>query len=180
MESTRHPLANKMAISRRQLFRGQIASRQQPIRPPWALAEAQFIEACTRCDECIKACPEQIIAVGSGGYPVLNFQENGCTFCGRCLEVCQEGALVKRENLPPWPYQAVIADDCLSRRGVSCRACGDACDEQAIRFKIESGGVSIPIIDDTLCTGCGFCLRPCPVNVISLRDSNKGEKQCLS
>jgi len=31
------------------------------VRPPGALPEADFLSACTRCDDCIKACPHLVI-----------------------------------------------------------------------------------------------------------------------
>lgn len=45
----------------------------------------------------------------------------------------------------PWNIKARIADNCLPRRGVECRICGDSCPVSAIRFSprlamIRGGG----------------------------------------
>lgn len=157
-----------------------MAKQGDPIRPPWALLEPKFIEICTRCSECVRHCPEHILKKGSGGFPEIDFHISGCVFCGQCVEVCTEAALVKQENARPWGLLATVSDSCISLHGVTCRACGDACDEQAILFKIESRGVSTPMIDESKCTGCGFCLKPCPVDAMKFKDSTEGEKRCLS
>ncbi len=31
------------------------------IRPPYALDEADFLLACSRCSRCVEACPHQVI-----------------------------------------------------------------------------------------------------------------------
>lgn len=164
-----------MAVNRRQFFRGFAAKRGDPIRPPWALPELNFIDTCSRCSECVTICPERIIQKGSGGFPEINFDDGGCSFCGKCVDVCKDGALVKEEEGRPWGVVARVSDACISLHGVTCRACGDSCDEQAILFKIESRGVSRPIIDNSKCTGCGYCLKPCPVDALKFKDSREGE-----
>jgi ferredoxin-type protein NapF len=66
--------------SRRGFFRGRPRPKAE-IRPPWALAESLFTDCCTRCNDCIDACPEQIIVIGDGGYPTIDFKRGECTFC---------------------------------------------------------------------------------------------------
>ena len=156
-----------------------MAKRDDAIRPPWAVHESAFVEICTRCDECVQHCPEHIIKKGCGGFPEIDFHSGGCNFCGKCAEVCQDGALDKSKAARPWALLATVSNSCISRHGVTCRACGDACDEQAILFKIESRGVSIPIIDESKCTGCGYCLKPCPVDAVKFKESTEGENLCL-
>ena len=31
------------------------------IRPPYAISEVEFLLACTRCDDCVAACPHKVI-----------------------------------------------------------------------------------------------------------------------
>ncbi len=154
--------------SRRGFFRGR-PRPQAEIRPPWALAEAEFIDYCTRCNDCLGTCPEHIIVAGDGGFPTIDFRRGECTFCGDCVSACQPHALSRREDdQPPWPYKAAIGPACLPNHGVECRTCGDFCDVHAIRFLPRLGGSPLPTLDPQLCTGCGACVAPCPVAAITV------------
>ncbi len=157
-------------ISRRHFLHGNLRGTTQPVRPPWALTEAQFIKTCERCDECISACPEKILRRGSGGYPEVAFAAGGCTFCGDCAKVCEYGAL-RFEDDPqqmPWRLAVVIGASCLSLHGTVCRSCGEVCEDRAIRFKLEVGGIARPQLDTAECNGCGQCLSVCPVGSIRI------------
>lgn len=155
--------------SRRAFFRGRPRPKAE-IRPPWARAEADFIEHCTRCDDCLKACPERILVSGDGGYPTVDFSQGECTFCTECLSHCRPKALLRLDaEQAPWKYKAHIGEDCLPHQGVECRVCGDFCDARAIRFVPRVGGSPLPEIDPEKCTGCGACVAPCPVTTISVR-----------
>ena len=147
-------------------MRGDFKARRSPQRPPWALAEQAFLDACTRCAACVPACPTQIIVVVRG-YPEVDFKRGECTFCGECVAACKDRALV-RDGREPWTIKAQVADNCLARRGVECRVCGDPCPVTAIRFSPRLGGPPVAEVDTALCTGCGACVAPCPVAAISL------------
>ncbi len=157
-------------LKRRQLLRGKIRNQQPPMRPPWALDEELFVQSCTRCDDCIKACEDQILFRGSGGFPEISFQAAGCDFCGDCLQACTVNALQAPVPAPSlaWRHRATINTSCLSLNAIVCRSCGDACDTDAIRFKLQTGGRAIPLLDQELCNGCGECLAVCPNHSISL------------
>ncbi len=158
------------AINRRQFFSGDLTGEKAPIRPPWALDEAAFIERCTACGECIATCPYDIIKEGSGKFPQIDFSLCGCDFCQRCMLVCKPGALHydKEADTSPWDLKATILPSCLSLNAVICRSCGEACDERAIRFKLEVGGVARPLLDQNLCTGCGECFAVCPIRAVEI------------
>ena len=147
-------------------MRGDFKARRNPQRPPWALAEQAFLDACTRCAACVPVCPTQIIVVVRG-YPEVDFKRGECTFCGECVAACKDRALV-RDGREPWTIKAQVADNCLARRGVECRVCGDPCPVTAIRFSPRLGGPPVAEVDTALCTGCGACVAPCPVAAISL------------
>ena len=171
----------KTDLSRRAFLRGKppkVASNA--IRPPWTIEASKFVEQCTRCDECISLCPEKILFRGDGGYPEVDFKRGECTFCAKCADACKAGAFHCFKSDTPhdicadpnkaWNLDVTINSNCLSINAVVCRACGDSCYEQAIRFKLQVGGVSIPIIDDDSCTGCGECLSICPKNAVSIKN----------
>ena len=160
-------------ISRRQFLRGNFRKETEKIRPPWALPENNFINACTRCNECIDKCPEKIIVKGDGGFPVINFDLGGCTFCQECVVTCNEGALsTSNTEHPPWNLIADFSTECISLYGVTCRACADSCEEEAISFRHQVGGISHPEIDTKSCTGCGYCVVTCPVKAIKISEKN--------
>jgi ferredoxin-type protein NapF len=141
-----------------------------PLRPPWALADdAAFTQACTRCGDCTKACPQQVLHSGDGGYPEIRFDVRGCTLCGDCVRVCRPAALQSLVGRPPWTLRASIQGACLALRRVECRVCGDACDAQAIGFRPQIDGVALPQVDGDRCTGCGACVAPCPVGAVAMR-----------
>lgn len=158
--------------SRRGFFRGRPRPRAEN-RPPWALPEASFIDTCTRCNDCLSACPEAIIISGDGGFPTIDFKRGECTFCADCITACKTHALIRSDEQPAWSIKASIAPSCLPHKGVECRSCGDYCDSRAIRFNPRIGGSPLPVIDAERCTGCGACVAPCPVNAITISPQEK-------
>jgi len=154
--------------------RAFLSGRSSPVsklRPPWSLADDQFLTICTQCDACAKACPEGIIRAGSGGFPVLDFNQGECTFCGECASQCEANAIVFDDHYQ-WPWQAEISAGCLNKKNVICRSCVDECETEAIRFKWIASGVSIPEIDNSLCSGCGACIGVCPEKSIVMEQKH--------
>ena len=153
--------------SRRNFLRGR-GSEPTPLRPPWAVDEARFIQGCTRCDLCIKSCPETILFRGDGGFPIVQFDRGECTFCEKCLQACQDGVLVRREGSLAWSHKVVIEASCIVFKGVVCMTCRDQCEPRAIGFTYAPGGLCPPVLDLELCTGCGACIGPCPSDAIKV------------
>ena len=162
--------AQNRQINREQFLRGDWGgARGRPIRPPWSVEEAQFLENCDRCSACIERCPENIL-ISERGFPRVDFSRGECTFCDECVDACETGALSKpAEESEPWKLTVSIADNCLAKNAVICRSCGEVCDERAISFTLRPGGVSIPEFDQAACSGCGACVRPCPVQAVAVK-----------
>ena len=151
--------------TRRQLFRADLHGRRQPVLPPWATT--RFHDDCTRCLDCLPACPEQILYEGDGGFPAIDFKRGECTFCGDCVAVCKPAALKRSgSDALPWDRVALVAPACIETTGVHCHACVDPCPHEAVAFPHSAALGSLPVIDTVACTGCGACVAPCPVDAI--------------
>ena len=157
---------------------GGIPPTKPFVRPPGAVAEDLFLQRCTACDDCIKACPEWVVRKAGPefgkrqeGFPVLLPAENPCLFCAGlpCITSCKTGALLQpaagarlRIGLA-----AVAASRCYMSQGQPCDYCIKAC---PIRPKaISLGARGLPAsVDADSCTGCGKCAQICPANAITI------------
>lgn len=143
------------------------------IRPPFALAEAEFLLACTRCDKCIEACDYHVLfklpahhGLQAGGTPAMDLLDRGCHMCQDwpCVKACEPGAL----KLPaldgdaPGPVKlarvGIDVNVCLPYLGPECGACRDSC---PIPGALEWQGGIKPVIIEERCTGCGLCREAC-------------------
>lgn len=154
-------------LSRRSLLRGRWSRPAPAQRPPWAVDEQSFIDGCTRCHECIGHCESGVLISGPGGFPAIDFQRAECTFCRKCAEVCPQ-PVFDLQQARPWTLTASIQGHCLTQKGVECRACQDACEPYAIRFTPHVSGIAKPVLDPSLCTGCGACVGNCPVGAVDV------------
>ena len=170
--------SKRQIISRRQFLRGDFSSRRPMLRPPWAMAEAQFLSRCDGCGDCRQACGQHIIQLTDSGYPQIDFLNGECTFCGDCARACGKGALVCLPQTKPWEIKAVVMPECLTHHGVVCRSCGEQCATGAIRFRFDNGGIAQPRVEPALCTGCGACIAVCPAPAIALRDDPVYQEAC--
>lgn len=152
------------------------------IRPPAALKENELINRCIRCGNCMKVCITNglqpvMFQSGLAGIwtpqllPEIGYCEYNCTLCGN---VCPTGA-IKRVNLEEkhatrLGLAAIDRSTCIAwAQNQSCIVCQEHCPvpEKAIKLIEEGGGniiVPKPIVDKTLCVGCGICQNKCPVS----------------
>lgn len=166
------------SASRARFLRGHFSSQRVPPRPPWARAEAEFIQQCSRCGDCLAACARGLIEQGSGGFPQVNFARGACTFCGDCARACRHGALAYAPRAVPWSLQAVVQESCLARHGVVCRSCGEQCEAGAIRFQHAPGRAARPEVVAGACSGCGACFAVCPAQAVGLRAGFFPQENC--
>lgn len=145
------------------------------IRPPHALDELEFLTTCTRCGECVNACPYQVVfllppRLGAAvtNTPALDLIHKGCHLCvdWPCVTACEPGALklphTRSNTAVPMPRIAAVNLNplsCLPYLGPECGACASSCPiPGALNWRAEK-----PVIDTELCTGCGLCREACIV-----------------
>lgn len=169
---------------RRELFRGTFGkwleqmveqaerrvAPERPLRPPGALPEVAFLTACTRCGECINACPPfalRKVSTSGGiaaGTPQIDPELQACTACPDmpCVAACPTDAL----TLPPKGWEGYrlaalefVPERCVTFAGTPCRACADACPIGERALAIDPDGH--PVLKAEGCVGCGVCVRAC-------------------
>lgn len=160
-------------LSRRSLFRGRLSAPRPEVQLPWSVSWADFVADCTRCGDCLTACPEQILIKGDGGFPTVDFHRGECTFCTECVSACQ-APVFRPTTQTPWEYVAHIEAGCLATAQVFCQRCQDSCEQQAIRFSPQLGRVPTPSIHTESCNGCGACVADCPVGSIRVGAPHEG------
>jgi ferredoxin-type protein NapG len=142
------------------------------LRPPGALDEPRFRDTCSKCGNCVAACPVQCIQLDKSGregagVPFIDTAIAACTLCEElaCMAACPTGALVPtpRDRIDMgtafWNQQL-----CVRTNGEECTRCIDFCPvgESAIaldqnRIQVKQG-----------CTGCGLCQHQCPTDPKSI------------
>lgn len=139
------------------------------LRPPGALAEPDFLSACTRCDACFDACPvEAIVPVPDGmpdaGTPQILAGDTSCAVCHElaCTKVCEPGALLPLHSLAEieMGLARVDPEHCVTFHGQACDACVTICPTAPPALSLVDGH---PSVDARTCIGCGLCEQLCPV-----------------
>src|SRR5690606_38546008 len=76
------------------------------LRPPGALPDMLMLSACSRCGDCLRACPAQCIQLDpkgkiASGMPHIIARESPCVVCDdlSCMKACPTGALVLVDQL---------------------------------------------------------------------------------
>lgn len=158
---------------------------RRALRPPGAVEGGRFAALCARCGACVRACPQNIIQADSAlaGRPGLYapevrygtlkthpFSVGGycADGCNRCNQVCPTGAIrslsLEQKRKAVMGTAAVDRSLCIAwNTAAYCMVCDEVCPYQAVR-SVESGGVSCPEVDVSLCRGCGQCQVRCPAD----------------
>lgn len=141
------------------------------IRPPFAIRELDFLLGCTRCDDCVSACPHGVIfklpvrlGVRAAGTPALALANRGCRLCADwpCVAACRPKALrlpeTSVENPPVLALVTLDTTHCLPYQGPECGACRPVCPVPGALVWV--GGIR-PRIDPARCVGCALCREAC-------------------
>jgi ferredoxin-type protein NapG len=144
------------------------------LRPPGALDEAAFLDACSRCGVCVSACPAHAIKLDpdrkrAGGAPYIVAEAMPCVVCStlECMTVCPSGALV------PTPIAKIdigtavwTESSCKRTTGEPCTICVDECPVGEVAIRLAEGKVQV--IEEG-CIGCGVCEYRCPTSPRSVK-----------
>ena len=158
------------------------------IRPPYAVSEVEFLLACTRCGDCIEACPHDVVfklssSLGADvvGTPALNLLNKGCHLCEDwpCVNACEVNALSLPIIEPGINDEAGVEPELntepksiplpkLSLASINEQTClpfsGPECGACVPDCPVPGAMVlnnEKPYIVPVLCTGCGLCRQAC-------------------
>ena len=140
------------------------------LRPPGAISERAFLQACTRCDKCIHACPKDAIlrVPKKMGFiimdtPYIDPMKVPCVMCDDlpCISACPDGALLPVPGGPAdveMGYAILDKKKCQSYGHTFCQQCVIDC---PVPGAITQNQEQQPIFHRDICTGCGVCVRSC-------------------
>lgn len=147
-----------------------LSSRATPrtvpvFRPPGAVEEQQFLAGCTRCGDCITACPYDAIRLAPerlgavAGTPIIEADIAACLMCSDfpCIAACEPGVL-SRSNPIVMGTAQITPHLCLAHHGTTCTVCSERCPVDGA-IEVSQGK---PTIREEVCTGCGVCRYVCP------------------
>lgn len=134
------------------------------LRPPGAVEEGLFLERCTQCGDCLRACPFTSIENDPAtGYPTIVAKNSPCYLCPEfpCIAACPTKALLPVGD--PTKVRMGLAmvrrDDCAADQG--CRSCVGRCPVEALSVGREEGDDPYPVVEEQKCVGCGICEEEC-------------------
>ncbi len=168
----------------------QAASRPATtLRPPGALAEADFLAACSRCGLCVRDCPFDTLRLadlGEGpaqGTPFFIAREIPCEMCDDipCVVACPTGALdhglTDIDDAKMGVAVLVSTETCLNFLGLRCDVCYRVCPliDEAISLvqqhnaRTDRHSIFVPTVHSDRCTGCGKCEKACVLEEAAIK-----------
>jgi ferredoxin-type protein NapG len=152
---------------------------QRPLRPPGATTPDDAFESiCSRCGNCVAACPANAIQLDAngllaGGFPYIVAENQPCVVCKElaCMKSCPTGALKILNRLDINMGTATVDHQlCLRNHGEACTLCIDVCPidgknpdspphPSALFISPDTGRIRVR---KNVCVGCGLCENRCP------------------
>lgn len=142
------------------------------LRPPGAKeVEDDFIGTCSRCQNCVQACPVHAIQIDDNqaeGVPFIIAEEQPCVMCDGllCMYNCPSGAIT------PLPIGLVDMGTaewregrCIRSEGTDCTMCVDRCPIGPRAIELRDDRI---VVHEEGCTGCGVCEHDCPTSPKSI------------
>jgi ferredoxin-type protein NapG len=142
------------------------------LRPPGAKEiDDDFIGTCSRCQNCVSACPVHAIQIDDDhgdGVPYIIAEQQPCVMCDGllCMYNCPSGAITA---LPIGLVDMGTAEwregRCIRSEGTDCTMCIDRCPIGGRAIELLDGKV---VVHEEGCTGCGVCEHDCPTSPKSI------------
>ncbi len=159
------------------------------LRPPGALAEAEFLGACIRCGLCVRDCPYHILSLASPeqpvatGTPYFTARALPCEMCDDipCVKACPSGALDHGLTDIAQARMGLAAlvdhETCLNFLGLRCDVCYRVCPliDKAITLeprhnaRTQHHTIFEPVVHSDQCTGCGKCEHSCVLELAAIK-----------
>jgi ferredoxin-type protein NapF len=159
---------------------------QSLVRPPGSQEENNFLALCSRCGQCMKVCPTNVLqpslfAAGPEGLftPQMNFDLGYCDWaCNECTKVCPTGAIIHLPLSRKRKFKAgrayIDRNRCIPwADSKNCLVCEELCplpakailfkEQRVLTPKKELVIVKQPQVIADRCIGCGICEFNCPV-----------------
>ena len=149
--------------------------RKNAITPPGSIGHDHFTSYCTACHLCISACPTQVLkpALLEYGFegvlqPKMDYGNTFCNYeCTRCSEVCPSGAIMQltfkeKQKVQVGAVRLRKGRCVVYRDRVACGSCAEHCPTKAVSMKPFVGNLMVPVVNRSLCVGCGACEYACP------------------
>ncbi|MDZ4169703.1 MAG: 4Fe-4S binding protein, partial [Coriobacteriia bacterium] len=156
------------------------------VRPPGAQPENSLLALCSRCGQCMKVCPTNVLQpsltkAGPEGLftPEMDYRVGSCDWaCAECGRVCPTGAIEplelaeKRTTVIGRAYiDTALCIPWADYR--SCLVCQELCpvadkaivftDDEVLTPEGATLAVKRPHVIAERCIGCGVCELHCPV-----------------
>ena len=156
------------------------------VRPPGAKLERDVLALCTRCGQCMKVCPTNVIqpSVSKAGIeglftPEMDYRVAFCDWsCNECGKVCPTGTIdpltLERKRTTKIGRAYIDKNRCIPWADAkTCLVCQELCPvpDKAIVITtaevVAPGGKRLtlgrPEVIAEKCIGCGVCENACPV-----------------
>ena len=136
------------------------AMRTDWLRPPGAVGEAIFLERCTKCSDCLKACPHESIVIHQDGTPVIYPDQMPCYLCDDtpCIAACATEALLPVGSVNEARMGVAVINHRLCTAGQGCHACVSKCPTDALTMDFDAQRLVVAV---ERCVGCGMCEHVC-------------------